>query len=328
VRFERRRRFVGRAVIALVVGLAAALAASWAHATAPGANGGIAYARLGRLWVMNADGSGARKLPHPAGSEDTNPDWAPDGSMLAFERCSKWCEVWTIGAGGSGARRLGPNCLHKSGACKDRGGPAWSPDGKQIAFGQATVVGGRTQFAEVYVMNAAGGSERQVTQVTADKPFASDVFNPAWSPSGKQLVFEVRNSASGEPPNRRALFIVNVDGSGVRQLTDWTLNGGDSPDWSPNGKLILFRAVSTTNREGGNLYTIHSDGTGLKRLTNYPARKTVQTGSFSPDGKWITFSRFSNTPYPAVYVMRVNGTATHRLSKDDAAFEPDWGASG
>jgi TolB protein len=324
VRTDRHGRLFGR--FALFVVAAGVFTVTAAYATTPGVNGKIAYARLSALWVMNADGSGVRKLAHPRRTEDTNPDWSPDGSKLAFERCDKWCEVWTMNAAGTEGSRLGPNCLHNAGACTDRGGPAWSPNGKQIAFGQATVVRGKTEFAEVYVMNAAGGGERQVTKMTAGKPFENDLFSPAWSPNGKQLVFEVRNTATGDPPNRRALFLVNVDGSGLRQLTDWSLNGGDSPDWSPNGKLIVFRAVSPTNREGGNLYTIHPDGTGLKRLTNYPARKTVQTGSFSPDGKWITFSRFSDTPYPAVYAMRADGTGTRRISKDDSAFEPDWGS--
>ena len=65
------------------------------------------------------------------------------------------------------------------------------------------------------------------------------------SPDGKRLVFEVQNLSTADPPNRRAIFIVNVDGSGLRQLTDWSLNGGDHPDWSPDGKrILLLRAVS------------------------------------------------------------------------------------
>ena len=270
-------------VVFVVVGIAVVVVSS-GSATAPGKNGQIVYAKFPRLWVVNSDGTGERRLPHPKGSEDTNPDWSPDGSKLAFERCSKWCEVWTVNEDGTAPRRLGPNCLHASGACKDRGGPAWSPDGKKIAFGQASVVGGETQFAEIYVMNANGTGQRQVTHFTAGKPFTTDLFDPAWSPDGKQLVFEVRNSKKGDPPNRRALFIVNADGSDLGQLTEWSLNAGDSPDWSPDSRLILFRSVSTANRHHGNLYTIHPDGSGLNRLTNYPAPKTVQTGSFSPTG--------------------------------------------
>ena len=135
----------------------------------------------------------------------------------------------------------------------------------------------------------------------------------------------MQNFAAADPPNRRALFIVNADGSDLRQLTPWSLNAGDSPDWSPDGRLILSGTVSIANRHHGNLHTIHPDGSGLTKLTDYPAPKTVLTGSFSPDGKWITFSRFTDGPYPAVYVMRANGTDVRRVTLDAAVYEPDWG---
>jgi Tol biopolymer transport system component len=59
----------------------------------------------------------------------------------------------------------------------------------------------------------------------------------------------------------------------------------------------------------------------------YPAPKTVLTGSFSPDGKWIVFSRFTSGPYPAIYVMQSDGSGLRRVSRHDAAYEPDWGSA-
>jgi TolB protein len=315
-------------LIAFAVAGSAALVALPARGTAPGRNGAIAYSHFPRLWVVNPDGTGERKLPHLPRSSDDNPDWSPDGSTIAFDRCGTKCEVWTNKRDGPGPRRLGPNCLRRTdAACHDRGTPAWSPDGKQIAFsgGSGPLRNGTPEFNEVYVMNVDGSRARRITSVTASKPFAMDVLSPMWSPDGRQLVFEVQNLSTGDPPNRRALFVVKTDGSGLRQLTDWSRNGGDSPDWSPDGSSILFRTVSVSNKHHGNLYVIHPDGTGLEQLTNYPAPKTVLTGSFSPDGNWIVFSRFTQTPYPAVYVMRTDGAGLRRVSRKDAEYEPDWG---
>ena len=147
-----------------------------------------------------------------------------------------------------------------------------------------------------------------------------------WAPDGKRLVFEVRNSPLGEPANRRALFVINADGSGQRQLTPWSLNGSD-PDCSPDGKTVLFRSVPGREQHG-NLYTINPDGSGLKQLTRYPAPKAVFSGSFSPDGKWITFSRFSGvTPYPGIFVMRASGTGVRPVSSGEYNVAPDWGAA-
>ena len=138
-------------------------------------------------------------------------------------------------------------------------------------------------------------------------------------------MFQVQNLQTADPPNRRAFFVVGVDGSGLRQLTPWSLNAGGRPDWSPDGRLILFRTISISNRHHGNLYTIHPDGGGLRKLTSYPAPKTVLNGSFSPDGKWIAFSRFTKGPYPAVYVMRLDGTGLRRVSENVGVYDLDWG---
>jgi Tol biopolymer transport system component len=316
-----------RCTAALGVVLVAAVISAPALGTAPGKNGRIAYAKFPRLWLINSDGTGIRKLPHPKGSEDSDPDWSPDGTRIAFDRCAQKCEIWVMKADGTGAKRLGPDCLNsRHDSCVDRAFPAWSPDGKRIAFGQGQLENGKIKFAEIFLMNANGTGVGQVTRVTAASPFAVDVLRPAWSPNGKQLVFEVEHLAAADPPNRHALFIVNTDGTELRQLTDWGFNAGDDPDWSPDGRLILFRTIGRPQRHHGNLYTIHPDGSALKQLTRYPAPKTVLSGSFSPDGKWITFSRFTEGSYPAIYIMRVDGTGVRRVTADSAAYEPDWGA--
>ena len=133
-----------------------------------------------------------------------------------------------------------------------------------------------------------------------------------------------RTSPRGEPANGRALFVVNADGSDLRQLTPWTLNAGERPDWSPDGKLILFKAPS--KGQHGNLYTIDPDGSGLKQLTRYPAPRAVFSGSFSPDGKWITFSR--GPGYPGIFVMHADGTGVRQITRGGWHNTPDWGPAG
>jgi TolB protein len=326
----------GRGGLLFGVILAIFTIAAAASATPPAKNGRIAFGRwldiaqtTRAVFVIAPDGASEQQLTHPSsGIVDDQPDWSPTGSMLAFERCMSRCEVWTIGAGRSGLRRLGPDCGRiDPPACEDRSAPAWSPDGNAIAIDRAwgPVVHDTIKFSALSVIDADGGHLRQLM---VSKPFGGDIGNAMWSPDGKRLVFGVHMSASGHPAEGRALFVINANGSGLRRLTAWKLSGGDHPDWSPNGKRILFRVVRADEIHGGNLYTIRPDGTGLKQLTRYGRATSILSYSFSPDGKWITFARSGVRGQPDVFVMRADGTGLRPVTRT-ALWEsaPDWGPS-
>jgi TolB protein len=312
---------IKKVAVGMVVTAAAATGAVMAHATGPAKNGAIAFKlALGapsRLAVVNADGTKMLKLPRTKQVNDDDPDWSPNGSTIAFTRCplgNGRCHIDTMSPSGSGLKQLGP-------ANDDRAYPAWSPDGKQIAYSRAWggVQNDEIKYSALYVMSPSGGGAHLVVNPMNAKPFEGDVNHSSWSPDGKQLVVEVTHSPLGDPANGHALFVVNADGSNLQQLTPWTLNAGGKPDWSPDGSRILFRAPSKTERS--NLYTIAPDGTGLKQLTHYSAPiPVVSPGSFSPDGKWITFAKSG-----AVWVMRADGAGARQVTPSEYAYSPDWG---
>ena len=314
------RTFLGLGAACLAAVGVVGAAAVRAHATVPDTNGKIVFRMaLGhpaRLAVVNADGTGLRKLPHPPGVNDAHPDWSPDGSRIAFSRCRQRCAIFVIRPTGTGLRRIGPSG-------DDRAIPAWSPNGRTIAFsrGWGPVVRDWIRFNELFLMNGNGTGLRQLTRFNASRPHSTSVGGSAWSPDGSRLVFEAATSPRGEPANSLALFVVNADGSGLRRLTPWSLNAGDRPDWSPDGELILFKAPA--KGQHGNLYTIEPDGSGLKQLTHDPAPRAVFSGSFSPEGKWITFSR--GPGYPGIHVMRADGTGVRRITRGGWHNNPDWG---
>ena len=171
-------------------------------------------------------------------------------------------------------------------------------------------------------MGADGSSVRQVTQLK--RPTSSEDQQPVWSPNGRQIAF-VRQNSTARPVLGRAIFVVNADGSGVRRVTPWDLDAGDHPDWSPDGNRILFRAPSS-DFAASNLYTVRRDGTGLKQVTRFPSRTEVLSASYSPDGRWIVFSRTGRAGLPDLFVIRPNGTGLGQLTRTaswDSA--PDWG---
>jgi TolB protein len=319
--------------VASAVAATTALTGISAHATPPGKNGLIAFHRFyGRagvtagIFVMNPDGSGVRQLTHPAfRTQDESPDFSPDGSSIVYTHRDNHSTgtVWRINASGGGRRRLDPRC--PAGGCQNEGASAavYSPNGKLIAFSRiwgphpANNRHGPPKFNALYVMSASGG---HLKKLVAAKSASRSVSDPGWSPDGKQIAF-----VETRPDDRLAVFIVGASGGRVRQLTPWRLNGGDRPDFSPDGKLILFRSEGK-HGEGGNYYTVRPNGSGLTQLTRFSSKASVASARFSPDGQSIVFGYDPNGGNADIYTMNVDGTSLTQLTHDPGwESSPDWG---
>jgi TolB protein len=331
----RRARRIGPLVLAACLAVPASAAATF-----PGHNGRIAFKRYldaarttSAVFTITPDGRGERQVTHPpAGVQDDQPDWSPDGARLAFERCASGaCEMWTVAADGTGATRLGPDCLTAglAATCESRVHPAFSPDG-HLAFGRGygAVQGDAREHADLDVVDAAGGGLRTVLSAP---PFTVAGGSFAWSPDGRRIAAEIDNSATGTPPGGIAVSVVNADGSGApKRLTPFALRGGDGPDWSPDGRRILLRSRADRVGPGGaQLYTVRPNGAGLRQLSHFPQSRAVLSSSFSPDGRWITVALDGRAGRPDVYVMHADGTHLRPVTRTPAwDSAPDWGPAG
>jgi Tol biopolymer transport system component len=114
---------------------------------------------------------------------------------------------------------------------------------------------------------------------------------------------------SAKPKN--LLFVMNVDGTGLNQLTpelpEFPTHG--SPDWSPDGKRIAFDAWTGT-ADSSHLFLVNADGSGLKDLG------VGVMPTFSPDGRRLAFTWSSQ----GIAVMDIDGANREVLS------EEGWGA--
>ncbi|MGH9317090.1 MAG: hypothetical protein ACRD1P_08290 [Thermoanaerobaculia bacterium] len=110
------------------------------------------------VYAINADGSGRRQVTHfPASDGNAQmPSWSPDNRMLAVQATAKDQpgHIWIVDAATGDAKKL---AAHSEPYADEV--PAWFPDGKRIAFQS-----NRTGHMEIWVMNADGSGQRQVTK--------------------------------------------------------------------------------------------------------------------------------------------------------------------
>ena len=158
--------------------------------------------------------------------------------------------------------------------------PMWSPDGTKIAF-----ISNRNYEFALYVMNADGSNSHRVTDVL-------EPGEPAWSPNGSKIAFSLgRRGTFGFDKPFADIYVVNVDGSGLTQLTR---NAGlnSSPTWSPDGSKILFTHYRPCRNDAEvAIYVMNADGSDTRLLTNNPnSCGQYSSPRWSPDGTKIVAS--------------------------------------
>ena len=283
-------------------------------ATTP-VNGELLYAKYvgtegWSLFALDPATGRERRITH--GYRDYGSDWSPDGSKVIYDSETEQSarhDIIVANADGS----------HATVVAEDGSVPAWSPDGTQIAFARPDL-GKMISFGEgssgtpyyLYMMGADGTDVRQITR--GDH---SDYF-PAWSPTGRQVVF-LRQGAG--------VFVMNADGTGLRKLTGSGVEVLSAPDWSPDGTSIAIAVNGERNGKPGGILLLHPDGSKSSWIPGTEAAYPDHVGNpaWSPDGQLIAYTR----GYPSTIVIsRPDGTDKRVLHPDpgeDSLEELAWG---
>ncbi len=106
--------------------------------------------------------------------------------------------------------------------------PRFSPDGRHLAF-----VSYRSGSGEVWLADADGGNERQLTNLRAHI-----AGFPRWSPDGKHIAFHARVPALSQ------VYVLDVASGIPRQVTNDS-SGSGTASWSSDGKSLLISKITT-----------------------------------------------------------------------------------
>lgn len=270
-------------------------------------NGRIAFRRYldiakttSAIFTVKPDGSNARQVTHPpSGVDDRRPDWSRNGSRIAFERKSP-CPA------GGAKDGLNNTCdvvytvsanggkLHRLVPCRFHVGPAAGTPGTDCV----------------------------------------GVDDPAWSPSRSQIAFQynlVNKAYPGGLGVDAGIWIVNANGSGLRQVTQRTPSTAwdSGASWSPDGQRLAF-VRSDLKGDADAIFTVNRDGSDEQQLTSWQLGGGDRT-DWSPDGQWILFRVQSQDGASNLYEVHPDGrdltNLTHQAPSGyqylSATFSPD-----
>jgi TolB protein len=165
------------------------------------------------IYVMDADGRSLTRVTNYSGI-DQFPDWSPDGREIVFRRDT---DIYALDVTSGQTRRL-TNALPLNQMA------VWSPSGQQLTF-----MSSRDGYPSVWVMNADGSGQRNLTPKTpgdADSDWVSRA--PSWSTNGHHIYFMSFRPTTGLDTE---IFVMNADGTGLQRLTH-----SIGVDGSPHGR--------------------------------------------------------------------------------------------
>src|SRR5437899_1108797 len=313
-----------------------------------------ATSEMGRIRVSLVSGGGqsgivGRELPQPLVVQATDSEGNPirrwtvnfvltsgGGSVFAAaistDQNGKAADYWTLGTSTAQPQRLEVRTVSSAGEKQVFGvftatalaGPAagiaiQAGNNQRAHVGTAVAVAPAVLVTDQYdnpvpnvpvtlaLMNADATGLTKIGRAAFDG-------SPAWSPDGRWIAFRSENQGPYGPFGR--IFVINADGTGLRQVTpdtpDYTFD--DGPTWSPDGKRIAFA-------RNGLLYVINVDGSALTALPTAP--DGARYPAWSPDGAHIPYAGQSGS-WP-IYIANADGSNLIRVTTDAAQKEmPRW----
>jgi dipeptidyl aminopeptidase/acylaminoacyl peptidase len=273
--------------------------------------------------LANTDGSDPLQLTFAEKSSD-NPQWSPDGKMIAFtsSRSGK-SNLYAL-------RLMGGEAEQTTDVKTAVGNFAWSPNGRQISFlmrdsqsedeekgakgkDDSRWVDENIKMNRLHVINIDkdANGKREPRKLTGDYNVDAD-FD--WAPDGKTIAFARTKMPKADYWTTGDLMAVDVRSGEVKTIA--ATNAAESgPKYSPDGKSLLFVVSDDPPRWAGyRRMAVTSTGGGPVKLLAETFDAQPNVIDWSADGKKIYFGETRGTS-SRIYSLDVNSNAITELNK-------------
>ncbi|TXG53019.1 hypothetical protein EZV62_022188 [Acer yangbiense] len=250
------------------------------------------------------------------------PSFSPAGDRIAYV---DFPGVYVVNRDGSNRKQIYPETSFST---------AWNPVHEGIVYtSTGPTFASESTEVDIISINVDDGDHNGVKKLTTNGK--NNAF-PSVSPDGKWVAFR-----SGRTGHKNLYIMDAMEGekAGLQRLTEgpWS---DTMCNWSPDGDWIAFASDRHDPGSGSfELYLIHPNGTGLRKLVESGSAGRTNHPSFSPDGKALVFTSdyggisgepLSNPhhyqPYGEIFTIKLDGSDLKRLTHN--SYEdgtPAWG---
>jgi TolB protein len=232
-------------------------------------------------------------IEEPIPTDDT-PSWSPSGAWIAYRHTATDVNDSSYASGIFLIDSLGNQ--RKLLVAGNAISPDWSPNGNRIVFAAG----------DLFIFDIVRSDIQRLTNIGV-------AFFPAWSPDGRNLAFD---TPYRDPTGSNAIWLINPDGSNLRDISRHGIGEWRNPDWSPRDfRIAHVRYITDGTSE---IFTMDSTGNGDAQVTsnshddNHPR--------WSPDGSMLCWIAAGNK----VSVMNRDGSDQRVIFNGFyAAWAPD-----